>query len=552
MTLHPLDLWDIPKETARVARAAFPKGNVYMMMYEKLGQLYVDRDFQNLFPAPCGQSALSPGKLALITVMQFAEGLSDRQTADAVRSRIDWKYVLGLELSDCGFDFSVLSEFRARLIAQGQESQLLDLMLSHFKQQKLLKSRGQQRTDSTHVLASIRKLNRLEVVGETLRHALNDLATVASAWLKLLVSQDWFDRYGTRFEQHRLPSKKTEQEQLALSIGADGHHILSAIDAPDTPEWLRQLPSVEILRQVWVQQYTVIEGQLVWRQPQTTGVPPNKLSIESPYDPQARNRTKRDTNWTGYTVHLTETCDEDTPNLITHVETTQATTPDGALTQKIHASLAAIDLLPKEHLLDTAYIDAQHLVTSFSEYEIHLVGRVPPDTSWQAHSKEGFDISCFTVDWENQQVRCPQGHWSRSWRSRTDDYGNQVIEVHFDRAVCAACPARKQCTRGKKDPRLLKLRPKEQHQALQAARVHQATDEFKLSYAKRAGVEGTMSQGTRSFDLRRSRYIGLAKTHLQHVATACAMNLSRLMAWFQQVPKAKTRISPFAALGVEA
>jgi transposase len=185
MTLHPLYLWDIPPETARIAHAAFAKGNVYMMMYEKLGQLYVDRDFQNLFPAPCGQSALSPGKLAVLTVMQFAEGLSDRQTADAVRSRIDWKYVLGLELSDCGFDFSVLSEFRARLIAQGQESQLLDLMLSHFKQQKLLKSRGQQRTDSTHVLASIRKLNRLEVVGETLRHALNDLATIAPAWLKV-------------------------------------------------------------------------------------------------------------------------------------------------------------------------------------------------------------------------------------------------------------------------------------------------------------------------------------------------------------------------------
>ena len=156
MTLHPLDLWVIPKETAPVARAAFPKGNVYMMMYDQLGQLYVDRDFQSLFPSNCGQSAMSPGKLALIRVMQFAEGLSDRQTAEAVRSRIDWKYALGLELTDSGFDFSVLSEFRARLIAQRQESQLLELMLSHFKQQKLLKSRGQQRTDSTHVLASIR------------------------------------------------------------------------------------------------------------------------------------------------------------------------------------------------------------------------------------------------------------------------------------------------------------------------------------------------------------------------------------------------------------
>ena len=377
MTLHPRDLWVIPSETARIARAAMPKGNVYMMMYEQLGQLYVDRDFQSLFPAECGQSAISPAKLALITIMQFAEGLSDRQTAEAVRTRIDWKYALGLELTDAGFDYSVLSEFRDRLITTGQESQLLEIMLSQFKQKKLLKSRGRQRTDSSHVLAAIRRLNRLECVGETLRHALNDLAKAAPQWLKALVTQDWFDLYGARFEQYRLPTQKAEQEQLALRIGTDGHHILSALYDPQTPQKLRQIESVEILRQVWVQQYSFVNAQLVWRQPNTTGVPPNKLCIESPYDPQARNRTKRDINWTGYTVHLTETCDEQTPNFITHVETTQATIPDGALTQKIHGCLAAKELLPKEHLLDTAYVDAQHLVTSQSEYEITLVGRVP-------------------------------------------------------------------------------------------------------------------------------------------------------------------------------
>lgn len=367
-----------------------------------------------------------------------------------------------------------------------------------------------------------------------------------------LVTQDWFDLYGARFEQYRLPTQKAEQEQLALTIGIDGHHILSALYDPQTPQELRQIESVEILRQVWVQQYTFVNAQLVWRQPNTTGVPPNKLCIESPYDPQARNRTKRDINWTGYTVHLTETCDEQTPNLITHVETTQATTPDGALTQKIHSCLAAKELLPKEHLLDTAYVDAQHLVTSQSEYEITLVGRVPPDTSWQAQSQAGFDISCFSVEWDKQQVRCPQGHLSRSWRETVNERDNQVIEVHFDRTVCAACVTRKDCTRSPRAPRLLKLRPKAQHQALQAARVNQTTHEFQQAYAQRAGVEGTISQGTRAFDLRRSRYIGLAKTHLQHIATACAMNLSRLMAWFQQIPKAKTRISSFAALGLDA
>jgi transposase len=173
-------------------------------------------------------------------------------------------------------------------------------------------------------------------------------------------------------------------------------------------------------------------------------------------------------------------------------------------------------------------------------------------SSWQAQSQAGFDISCFSVDWDKQQVRCPQGHLSRSWREIVNERDNQVIEVHFDRTVCAACVARKDCTRSPKAPRLLKLRPKAQHQALQAARNNQTTNEFQQAYAQRAGVEGTISQGIRAFDLRRSRYIGLAKTHLQHIATACAMNLSRFMAWFQQVPKAKTRTSPFAAVGLNA
>lgn len=179
MTLHPIEQWQIPAETVRVAQAAFPKGNIYMKMYSQLGQLYLDSDFQAIYRSHCGQLALSPARLALITVMQFAEGLSDRQAAESVRSRIDWKYALGLELTDSGFDHSVLNEWRYRLISRGYETQLLDLILEKLKQQKLLKSRGSCRTDSTHVLAAIRRLNRLELVGETLRYALNELAIVA-------------------------------------------------------------------------------------------------------------------------------------------------------------------------------------------------------------------------------------------------------------------------------------------------------------------------------------------------------------------------------------
>lgn len=196
-----------------------------MKMYDELGTIYKDSDFWELFPARCGKSAISPARLALITVMQFAEGLSDSQAADAVRSRIDGKYVLGLDLTDAGFDSSVLSEWRNRLCEQGLANKLLDLMLLRFQEKNLLKSRGKQRTDSTQMIAAIRQVNRLELVGETLRAALNEIATVAPEWLKQIISEDWYERYRWRFDDYRLPKKKNEREQMAQQIGLDGYFI---------------------------------------------------------------------------------------------------------------------------------------------------------------------------------------------------------------------------------------------------------------------------------------------------------------------------------------
>jgi len=139
-----------------VARAAFPKGNIYMQRHKELGALYTDEMFTELFSTR-GQPAESPARLALVLVMQFAENLTDRQAADAVRSRIDWKYALGLDLTDSGFDYSILSEFRQRLLSKGDEHQLFEAMLTRFKQKGLLKMRGKQRTDSTHILAAVRR-----------------------------------------------------------------------------------------------------------------------------------------------------------------------------------------------------------------------------------------------------------------------------------------------------------------------------------------------------------------------------------------------------------
>jgi len=539
------DLSSIPAETARVAQAAFRKPNVYMVMRDQLGVLYSDGEFAPLFSSPRGRPAESPGVLALVTVMQFAEGLTDRQAAEAVRARIDWKYALGLELTDSGFDYSLLTDFREQLLATDAVQRLLDNMLERFKALGLLKARTKQRTDSTHVLAAVRRLNRLEMVGETLRYALNDLAVVDRQWLAQQVTADWPQRYAKRFEQYRLPKSDTERAELARTIGVDGQTLLAAVYALHTPPSVRQCPAVEILRQVWVQQYEVRDGLLQWRS--EADLPPASLLIQSPYDPEARNRTKRELNWTGYMVHLTETCEPDCPHFITEVETTVATISDKDMTAPIQASLAAKDLLPAEHLVDAGYIDAEVLVSSQAEYGVELCGPAQADASWQAHTAGAFDLSCFTLDWQAQVAICPQNQVSRYWSSATSQ-GQEVVEVVFNAQHCQTCPGRSRCTHSKHGPRTLKLRPEAQHKALQKRRQDQLTADFRERYKKRAGIEGTIAQGVRSLDLRRSRYRGLKKTRLQHVIIATAMNLTRFAHWILGIPRAKTRVSHFAAL----
>jgi transposase len=242
----------IPEETVRIAHAAFPKGNVFMQMRDALGSLYNDAQFAGLF-SHTGQPAEKPARLALVLVMQFTEGLSDRQAANAVRGRIDWKYALALELTDPGFDASVLSEFRTRLIQGKVEHLLLETMLTLLQERSLLKARGTQRTDSTHVLAAIRTLNRLELVGETMRFALNRLAVVTPAWLRAHMQPEWPERYAARVENYRLPKTDTARQQLAAIIGADGFALLHAAYAPQAPSEVRTAPAVEVLRQIWVQ-----------------------------------------------------------------------------------------------------------------------------------------------------------------------------------------------------------------------------------------------------------------------------------------------------------
>jgi transposase len=546
MSLHPEPIGEIPAQTARVAHAAFPKGTVVTRLRDEFSALFKDEDFHALYPAR-GQPGLAPWRLALVTVLQFLEHLSDRQAADAVRARIDWKYALGLELTDPGFHFSVLTEFRTRLVAGGAEHLLLDRMLERFKARGLVKARGKQRTDSTHVLAAVHDLHLLELVAETLRATLDDLATIVPNWLRGIARPVWFERYGRRVEDYRLPKSQQKREALALEVGADGFVLLDALDASDAPAAAREVAMVETLRKVWRIHYAR-EGDGLPRWRAGSELPPVGERLQSPYDPQMHYSTKRHMEWSGYKVHVTETCDEDAAHLVTHVMTCPAMQPDMASTAEIHECLAAKELLPAQHFVDSAYVDAALLVDSRRDYDISLEGPVRGIAKRRTQAEQAYEQRHFSIDWEREQVTCPQGKTSVTWRAGLDAVGAPRIQAVFSRTDCGACAAHELCTPAKAARRSVHFHPRAEYEALNAARARMHDPAWNECYRVRAGIEGTLSQGVRAFGMRRSRYIGLAKTGLQQACTAVAMNVSRIVNWLDGMPRAKTRVTRFTAL----
>lgn len=546
MSLKPSIIESVPAQTAQVARAAFPKGNLYISIRDQLGVLFKDTDFTALYPKR-GQPAFAPWRLALITIMQFLENLSDRQASDAVRSRIDWKYALSLELTDAGFDHSVLSNFRERLLSGEQSNLLLDRVIDLLREKNLLKVRGKQRTDSTHVLASIRVMNRLELVTETLRAALNDLAFVSPVWLSSIAAPEWFSRYGARIEDTRLPRGETAREEFARQVGEDGFRLLEML-LQQQPDLLKR-ESVQTLQKVWQRHYTRKEtGEVGWRK--NADLPKAATAIESPYDIEARHSHKRELSWAGYKVHLSETCDDDLPRLITNVLTTTATTQDVACTASIHQSLEKNRRLPALHLVDAGYVDADLLVESSSRYGVELFGPTRLNPSWQKRVG-GYDRSRFQIDWSNQTVICPEGKRSVYWYEHQTGgrYARRAVKVRFNRKDCRDCPNRTKCVKTKSGAaRSLDLPPQALYEALETTRNRLTTEEGKREYQSRAGIEGTLSQAVRRGGLRRSRYRGLQKTHFQEIATATGINLLRTINFLNDQPIAKTRTSRFAKL----
>ena len=562
MTWRSESIPPVPKATAAAVKAAFPKGNVYVDLHEELGSIYRDDLFADFYTNRGHPVEIAPWRLAMATVMQYMEGLTDRQTADAVRRCMDWKYALSLELTDPGFDFTLLHDFRQRLLSHDGAQRMLDTLLDTCKERGWIKTRGKQRTDSTYVVAAIRRLYYLECVQQAMHYALNELSEVAPQWVQERAPLEWYERYGPRVDLFRLPKEASQRNALALVIGADGYELMDALWRDVSVRELLELPAVEILRQIWIQHYyrCTVPGleEIRWRD--TADQPPTAQLIQSPYDLDARYGTKRDMNWVGYKVHLSETCDEDQPHLITQVMTTLATTSDFVMGEPIEQDLADRDLLPGSHLVDSGYVVAELLVNGPGKHQIDVVGPSLGSSSRQHRENLGYDLHAFVIDWEAQQAICPQGHRSMKWTPGPSQSGLPVIRIRFHKATCLACPMRSACTSSKEAARQITVKPQAQHEAIEAARRRQETETYKALYALRAGVESTISQGVRRFDLRRSRYIGLAQTHLQQTINATAMNLVRLAAWLRngrsappkRSPGHFARLAPASALGLVA
>ena len=550
MSMQPKPWPQVPEETARVAKSAFRRGgSLAIRIRDELGSWYEDADFAAAYPVR-GKPGISPAQLAMVTVLQFCENLTDRQAADEARGRVDWKYCLGLELADEGFDASVLTGFRERLAEGGAERVIFDRLLDLARQRGLVKAGGRQRTDSTHVLARIRDLNRLELAGETVRAALEALAAAAPGWLATVIDSSWQRVYGQRIDDLRLPDSDTARRELAVQYGKDGYYLLEQVHGPGAPGWLAELPAVQVLRRIWIQQYYRDGGKVIRREEREHGLPPGRDRIVSPYDLDARYSEKHGMSWLGYKGHFTETVsdpaddDPDTrrpvlPNLVTDVQTTHAAVPDVAMTAPVHDNLESSGLLPGEHAVDSGYVSADLLVSSRLR-GVTLLGPLLADTSAQARSG-GYTADMFAIDWDRKQATCPQGAVSSKWAPLRQHDGKQAISVRFAAATCRACPARDKCTTAKWTGRQLFLRPREIHEAVAAARAGQDTRQWKDRYKTRAGVEGLMHQATCVTGIRRARYLGLGKTRLEHLAAATAINVIRLDAWYSGRPLDRTR-----------
>jgi len=457
---------EIPEDTATLGRKLLKENNRYRVIGDHLPEIVRDEDFADIY-ASTGRDAVSPALLSMVTIFQFLEDVPDREAAEMVVMRLDWKYALHLPLDYAGFHPTDLCYFRRRLVENEKEALVFDRVLKKVKALGFLKKKGKQRTDSTHVLAVVQKLSRLELVTETMRVALRAIQGADESWYQQAIPASFAEVYVETRRDYRLSDA---ERQVALrQTGADGFWLLDLLDR-DGPLGIQTLAEVETLRTVWEQQYERVEGQVTVRK--TMGVNCKEL-IVSPHETEARSAKKRDKSWIGSKVHVTETISEDPeaePNFITDVTTDLAPAGDTEALGTIRQNLRARDLLPEQQIVDEGYISGQAITESRAE-GVELTGPARPDPS-----PEGFRLADFQADPEKGQATCPAGHQPERWSEHTTPEGQRTMKAHFG-SQCTGCPffGEGKCTQSAKG-RTLSF--SEHYTVLAARRLEEKSEAF--------------------------------------------------------------------------
>lgn len=512
MTLHPRTLTSVPADTAALAAQVVASTSPYRVLGDQLADLFTDIQFAPLYTNH-GRAAISPALLALVTVFQFLEQVPDRQAADLVRVRLDWKYALHLPLADPGFDFSVLCYFRRRLLAHADEGALFETVLARIRSLGLIKQRGKQRTDSLAVLGAVRDLTRLETVSETLRLALVALAEAAPGWLEQVVPAAYRETYERSRPDYRLTEAERAQELLA--VGEAGFWLVDHLGHAGLPGVIGELAAIQTLRTVWAQRYDRHDGQVRLR---AQAVDATALVV-SPHDVGVHHGQKRGKAWLGEKVPVTETGDGP-DRFLTNVTTANASSVDSAALPTVWDQLRLRDLLPSQQYVDAGYVTGRRLAQS-EALGIHLLGPPLADTA-----PNGLKLAQFQLDWAAKVATCPAGQTSVKWRGKTDRDGSQAVQIQFAAATCATCVLRPQCTPGTSGR---SLHVGAYHEWVAEQRRRMQTKPFQRELQRRAGIEATLSELVRAHGLRRHRYRGDAQRAAENLWKGAACNLKRLV-----------------------
>jgi transposase len=503
---------DIPQEISSWGKKYLKDSNLYRVIGDQLLSFISADEFTSMY-SNTGRPSINPIILSLVTLFQFLEEIPDRVAAQYAITRLDWKYALHIPMDDPGFHYSDLCNFRKRLAKHGKESLLFDQLLEKIESLGYLKKRKHQRTDSTHVLALVSELSRLENLSESLRVSLRAIHKSDSAFYEMKIPVLYRDHWSISHSDYQMTD--SQRKEALDRVGQDIYWLLSFLET-NKKSFLR-LPELEVLQTLFYQHFTLQDSQKICLKDKAdTG----KDKIQSPHEPEARYSEKRGKSWVGYKTHITETANEKGEvNFVTDITTTNSCEQDNETLSGIQEKLEAANLKPEQQSVDKGYVTGANLSES-DKKDIQLMGEAS-----QLNNKSLFTADDFIVDYQTMTATCPARCTSISWKQRESGKNKGDVQIRFG-DQCNHCSLKEKCTTSKRGRRL-RLSP--HYPILRERREESKTDAFKELMKRRPPVEGTISEMVRAHGLRTSRYRGMVKTHFHGLMIGTAVNLKRLV-----------------------